>query len=189
VQPPAVRFRRLLEPVHDRALAFARCLCRGSADGDDLFQEAALRAFARLDTLRDEAAFRAWLYQIIVSVHRSHCRRALWRRLIPFGAAAEAAVAGLDRDGHALYRTSAAPDAGDAIARADAALGKLPAVQREAIVLFEIEGWRVEEIAACQRVSVSAVKSRLARGRARLRRHYQKLLGAGNAPTLAGERS
>jgi RNA polymerase sigma-70 factor (ECF subfamily) len=148
VESPAARFRRLLE-----------------ADGDDLFQDAALRAFAKLDTLRDETAFRACLYQIVVSVHRSRCRRAVWRRLIPFGAAAEAAAADLDRDGHALYRTSAGPDAGDAIARADAALAKLPAVQREAIVLFEIEGWRVEEIATCQRVSVSAVKSRLARGR------------------------
>src|SRR5678815_2244381 len=52
------RFRRLIEPVHDRALGFARCLCRSSADGDDLFQEAMVRALAKLGALREDGAFR-----------------------------------------------------------------------------------------------------------------------------------
>ena len=59
-------------------------------------------------------------------------------------------------------------------ARASRALAALPAVQREAVVLFELEGYPVEEIAALQGVSASAVKSRLARGRARLRRTYER---------------
>jgi len=52
------------------------------------------------------------------------------------------------------------PEATEATARARAALAVLPAVQREAIVLFEIVGWQVDEIAELQRVSASAVKSR-----------------------------
>ena len=166
------RFQRLIEPLHDRTLAFARCLCRTLGDGDDLFQEAMLRAFGKLDDLRDEKAFRSWLYRIVISVHRSRCRRAFWRRLIPLldddgDGAPDAAVSGND------YRTGAwVPDAVDASRRARHALGKLDAVQREAIVLFEIEGWQVEEIAALHDVSLSAIKSRLARGRARLRELY-----------------
>ena len=58
--------------------------------------------------------------------------------------------------------------------RASRARGALAPVQREAIVLFEIDGYAIEEIAAMQRVSVSAVKSRLARGRERLRRFYTR---------------
>ena len=54
------------------------------------------------------------------------------------------------------------------------ALEILPAVQREAVVLFDIDGYSLEEVAAMQDVSLSAVKSRLARGRARLRRHYKR---------------
>jgi hypothetical protein len=42
------------------------------------------------------------------------------------------------------------------------------------VVLFELEGFSIEEIAALQQVSASAVKSRLARGRARLRRIYER---------------
>jgi RNA polymerase sigma-70 factor, ECF subfamily len=164
------RFRRLVEPVHDRVLGFARCLCRSTVEGDDLFQEAMLLAFRKLDALRDDASFRAWLYRIVVSAHRSQCRRAFWRRLIPIGdiATTDAEAAEL------LYRSDGwTADAAEANRRARESLAKLGAAQREAIVLFEIEGWLVEEIATLQRVSVSAVKSRLARGRERLRALYE----------------
>jgi len=56
------RLQRLLEPVHDRAVAFARSVCRSTADGDDLFQEALLRAIEKIDALREDGAFRVWLY-------------------------------------------------------------------------------------------------------------------------------
>ncbi len=59
--------------------------------------------------------------------------------------------------------------------RMSRALSTLPPEQREAVVLFELEEFSIEEIAAIQMVSVSAVKSRLARGRERLRRHYERL--------------
>jgi DNA-directed RNA polymerase specialized sigma24 family protein len=57
MEPSTERLCRLLEPVHDRALAFARCLCRARADGDDLYQEALLRALTKLPGLRDDAGF------------------------------------------------------------------------------------------------------------------------------------
>jgi RNA polymerase sigma-70 factor (ECF subfamily) len=177
------RLRRLLEPVHDRALAFARALCAARADGDDLYQEALLRALTKLGTLRDDAAFRPWLYRIVINVHRNRCRRALWSRLLPLGDPAAPDEAGeapvLD-----LRASDWSPDAASAAGRARAALAALPAAQREAIVLFEIEGWQVDEIASAQGVTASAVKSRLARGRARLRAHYEHALGA-TAPALA----
>jgi RNA polymerase sigma-70 factor (ECF subfamily) len=164
MESPGDRFVRLVRPLHPRVVAFARCLSRSRTDGDDLAQDALSRAFARLDTLRDEAAFRTWLFRIVVSVHRNRCRRAFWSRFVPFDSAPKADVG---------YRGDWVPDAPEATRRAREALAGLPAVQREAIVLFEIEGWLVDEIAAVQGVSASAVKSRLARGRARLRDHYE----------------
>jgi RNA polymerase sigma-70 factor, ECF subfamily len=162
------RFRRLMEPVHARCAAFARGLCRSRADGDDLYQETLLRAFSRIDTLRDEGAFRTWLFRIVVTVHRNHARRAWLRRWMPFHDDSGEPSAESD------YRTSDwSPEAAEAARRARAALATLPAVQREAIVMFEIEGMLVDEIAAIQHVSASAVKSRLARGRDRLRAYYE----------------
>lgn len=176
------RFRRLIEPWHDRVLGFARSLTRSTAEGDDLFQEAMLLAFRKLDALRDEAAFKPWLYRIVVSVHRSHCRRAFWRRLVPIGET----VARNDDDAEQLYRSDGwTVDAAEANRRARKALAKLGAAQREAIVLFEIEGWLVDEIAVAQGVSVSAVKSRLARGREQLRALYEQ--DAVPSPVLQGD--
>jgi RNA polymerase sigma-70 factor (ECF subfamily) len=172
------RFQRLIEPLHDRVVAFARCLARSRADGDDLAQEALLRAMAKLDGLRDDNAFKPWLYRIVITVHRNRCRRAFWRRVIPFGDDPDDE---LDVAGD--YRESQwSPDAAEALQRVRAALAILPADQRESIVLFEIEGWQVDEIASLQRVSISAIKSRLARGRARLRTYYTKQLGIAAEP-------
>lgn len=171
------RFERLLEPVHDRALHFARGLCRSVTDGDDLFQEAMLRAYRKLDQLRDDGAFRTWLFRILITLHRKRARRAFWARFLPLGeAAASAGEAHTGAPGD--YRVTAeAPDAGDATARARAALAILPAEQREAIVLFEMEGWTVGELAELFGTSASAIKSRLARGRDRLRAYYERELG------------
>ena len=168
------RFRRLIEPVHDGALTFARGLSRSRADGDDLFQEALVRALDKLDDLRDDGAFRSWLYRVIISVHRNQARGAFWRRLLPLGEHA---------GGEA---TTPAPD--DEIGgaeRARLALASLSPEQREAIVLFEVEGWRIDEIARLQRASSSAIKSRLSRGRDHLRRFYARRFGvARTTPSL-----
>lgn len=183
------RFRRLLAPVHDRVLTFARGLCRSPADGDDLFQEAALRAYRKLDVLREDGAFRTWLFRIVITLHRKRARRAFWSRFLPLGDGADRDDDAPATSGERDYRISAwAPDAGDATARARAALATLPAEQREAIVLFEMEGWQVDEIAQLQAVTASAVKSRLARGRDRLRTYYERELGTRPAsPVLDGE--
>ncbi|MEO8700623.1 MAG: RNA polymerase sigma factor [Kofleriaceae bacterium] len=186
MEPRPERFRRLLEPVHDRTLAFARCLCKSRSDGDDLFQEAVLRSLAKLDGLRDDGAFRTWLYRIVVSVHRNRCRREFWRRLVPFGDPSPDDTVRTRTSGELDYRTTDwSPDAAAAADRARSALAALPAVQRESIVLFEIEGWQVDEIAALHGVSASAVKSRLARGRERMRAHYDREPVVGPTPVPA----
>jgi len=185
METPPERLRRLIEPVHERAVAFARGLCRSRSDGDDLLQEAVLRALTKLDGLRDDGAFRVWLYRIVISVHRNRCRRAFWRRLIPFGDAGDDVPADATPAAADFRTTPWSPAAAEASHRARRALAALPAAQREAIVLFEIEGWLVEEIAELQRISASAVKSRLARGRARMRAHYEHHHVATTAATAA----
>jgi RNA polymerase sigma-70 factor (ECF subfamily) len=175
MEPPSQRFRRLIEPIHDRAQAFARCLTKSRADGDDLFQEALVRALAKVGGLRDDAAFRPWLYRVIVSVHRNRCRRSFWRRFLPLGGDEPAAQR---RHDEALSGAE----------RARVALATLPPEQREAVVLFEIEGWQVDEIADLHGVSASAIKSRLVRGRDRLRAYYIAADADDRAPSpsLAG---
>lgn len=163
------RLSRLLEPIHEVAAATARNLCRSGGDGDDLYQEAVLRAFDKLHTLREEARFRSWFFAVLISVHRSRQRRAFWKRFLPLRdvppeAPALAGEDGRDREEGFL-----------AARRAARALARLPAVQREAVVLHVLQGFTMEEVASIQGVTQAAVKSRVLRGRERLRRHYRRL--------------
>jgi RNA polymerase sigma-70 factor (ECF subfamily) len=168
-QSSTARFMALLGPVHERAQATARRLCRSIADGDDLYQEAVLRAMARLSDLRDDQAFPAWFHRIVLSLHRERGRRSFWRRLLPLDTLAENGREPAGEDGGAWA------DQHTGARRMQAALATLPAVQREAVVLCDIDGYELAEVAEMQAVSLSAVKSRLVRGRARLRRYYERL--------------
>lgn len=163
----------LLGPIHDDVQLFARRIAGSNADGDDVFQEAVLRAAGKLSGLRDRARFKPWIYSVIVSVHRSRCRLAWFKRLVSREVPDEL---GDDGSRWADERASAK--------RAAAALATLAPPQREAIVLFELHGYSLDEIAEIQRTSLSSVKSRLARGRDRLRAFYAQLAPA---PTLAQE--
>jgi RNA polymerase sigma-70 factor (ECF subfamily) len=155
------RLLRLLAPFHDGAIRTARRLCRSNADGDDLFQESVLQAHHRLPELRDEGSFRSWFFAILLSMHRRRHRRDFWRRLLPLENASDRSV-------------PPEADTVDGAQRMARALAILSAAEREAIVLFELEGFTLDEVAALQRSSLSAVKSRLSRARARLRHHYEK---------------
>ena len=154
----------LLGPIHDDVQLFARRIAGSNAEGDDVFQEAVLRAARKLFTLRDRARFRPWMCSVVVSVHRTRCRRAFFRRLVSREVPDEP---GDDGSRWADERASAR--------RAQAALASLSPPQREAIVLFELQGYSLDEIAEIQRTSLSSVKSRLARGRDRLRAYYAQL--------------
>lgn len=175
------RLGRLLEPIHDRAVETARNLCRSTGEGDDLYQEAVLRAFNKLHTLRDEDKFRSWFFAVLLSIHRSRWRRAFWRRFLPLDAASSDAPEPAGEDG----RRHAEEAAG--ARRAARALGRLPAEQREAVVLYELEGFSMEEVAAMQNATVAAVKSRVFRGRETLRRIYRRW--GWDAPVPAAERA
>jgi RNA polymerase sigma-70 factor (ECF subfamily) len=165
MERPSQRLCRLLEPLHAELRACARRLGRSSADGDDLFQEAALRALGKIDMLESEEAFRAWFYRVLLSVHRNRLKRSFWSRLVPLA------------DRHEPAAEPASPADLGGTERIRLALARLPAEQREAIVLHDVQELTVDEIAEVQGVSTSAVKSRLVRGRKRLRSIYSKRFG------------
>ena len=154
----------LLGPIHDDVHVFARRIARSNAEGDDVFQDAVLRAARKLPTLHDRTRFKSWMYSVVVSVHRTRRRGAFWRRWI---SSDPPDLVG--DDGARWADETASAD------RATAALATLEPAQREAIVLFELHGYSIEEIAEIQRASVPAVKSRLTRGRDRLRKFYLAL--------------
>jgi len=149
-------------------VATARRLSRSAHDGDDLYQEAVLRAYHKLGGLRDESRFRPWFFAVLLSRHRTWVRRPR-RDSVAIDDMIGRGDEPAGEDGSAWEEKRRGAE------RAARALGELQAVQREAIVLHDLEGFSVEEVAEMQRVTPSAVKSRLARGREQLRRFYSRL--------------
>ena len=162
-----MRLTRLLAPIHGQAVATARRLCRSNDDGDDLYQEAVLRAFEKLNGLRDESRFRSWFFATLLSKHRSRMRGSK-RLSVPIEEAFVHGNEPVGEDGTTWEENRRRAQ------RAVRALAGLKPVQREAVVLHEIEGFSVEEIAEMQGATLSAVKSRLTRGREKLRRYYER---------------
>ncbi len=159
-------FLALLGPCLPALNRFAQAMCRGKRGLDkeaakDLVSETVLKAFESFGRVRSTKTFLSYLFTIAVRIHRhEQKRRAIWLPLAK------------EHENHRADPSSA-PDLGADTAQLYAALARLPAEQREAIVMSEIVGLSLAEVAEAQHASLSAVKTRVSRGRKRL----AKLLG------------
>ena len=151
----------LLDPVHDNLARYVRAMSRNADEARDLMSETLLAEYESFDTLKAPAAFLSYLFTIARRTCRHRARRF---RLFAEYDAAHAAQ---------LRATTPAPDAAADIPALYNALDRLPAEQREAVVLFELSGLSLEEIRELQGGTLSGVKARVARGRRKL----AKLLG------------
>ncbi|MCG8555951.1 MAG: RNA polymerase sigma factor, partial [Proteobacteria bacterium] len=131
---------------------------------DDLAQEALVKAYRSLRSYRFRSSFSTWLFRIT----RNVCIDAARSR-----AAKEKARQTSLRASRACDELAVQPDA--QLAREQdrqrlwKALNRLPGEFRSVILLSDVEGMSHDEIAAIERIAVGTVKSRLSRGRRRLR--------------------
>jgi len=169
-------FWKLLKPVHPSVAAFCRRLAGDADDGDDLYHQALLKAMRRFDTLRDHTSFRAWLYRIVVNTHRNSRRSWWWRLRRPMTPESEDSAGTVDpRPAH------------DSRRRLAQLLKVLSAQDQALVVLYEIEGWSVAELASLFKRPVGTIKTRLARSRRKLRRRLEQDLSAGETIYSVGE--
>ncbi len=150
------QFLKLYEPVHERFERFCRARVFGELDFRDLMNDTLLIAFEKFETMKSQDAFLSFLFSISVRVLSNVRQKKRESRLPENFDGLLLRDSGVDPQQHAdvyyLYET----------------LAKLPDAQRESIILFEISGFSIMEIAAIQSSSESAVKQRLKRGREKL---------------------
>ena len=125
-------------------------------DAADAVQEALVSAFRRAATFRGDASVRAWLCRIVINACYDRIRHERVRPTVPWP----------ERDMPAR-RTDPAVELATRLAVREA-LTLLPVEQRVAVVLVDVQGYPVAEVAAMLGVPPGTVKSRCARGRARL---------------------
>jgi RNA polymerase sigma-70 factor (ECF subfamily) len=160
-------FNVLVERYQRTVYAVAFRLLRDRFLAEDITQDAFLRAYASLETYRG-GNFRAWLLRI------AHNRALDALRSMQRRPATSLELTGAGERG-TWSGEPAPPSLVEHAARAElrqrleAALATLPDDQRVTVILSDIEGCSYEEIASITGASLGTVKSRLSRGRARLR--------------------
>ena len=149
-------FLALYEPIHDRFERFCRARVYGDLDFRDVMNESLLIAFSKFEKLTSRESFLSFLFGIAVRVIGNQLQKKKTERF----------------NGNEQYMAGQ-DDATNPSQQADVhflfqALAELVDEQREAIILFELSGFSIKEIAAVQNVSEAAVKQRLKRGREKL---------------------
>ena len=131
------------------------------SDGEDIVQETLARAYYALPELHSLPPLRSWLFRIAHNAALDHLRRYDRRMGRPLDEVAEPPDDTLGADDELSAR--------EAVQAALTRFLQLPASQRSCVVLKDVLGHSVDEIAALVGLSVPAVKAALHRGRQTLR--------------------
>jgi RNA polymerase sigma-70 factor, ECF subfamily len=154
----------------DRLWAVALRVTCDPDDAADALQDAMISAFRRAGDFRGESAVTTWLHRIVVNAALDLLRRRSAHSVGWSG----------DPDDLPVTEPRQATDSAavtDSRLDVDAAMRTLPPPQRAALVLVDMLGYPVADVAGILGVSEGTVKSRCARGRARLLPHLSHLRG------------
>ena len=136
------------------------------ADAEDVVQEVLARVWRHAATLRDDERFISWVRRIVDNTLADHLRLRLRHPLLPAAPVTEMPAPVVENP-----LDSGATSAKDRVAGILRPFAEaLPEPYKEALILSELEGLTHARISTRLGVSVSAVKSRVRRGRAMLRR-------------------
>ncbi|MFB7786511.1 RNA polymerase sigma factor SigM [Streptomyces vinaceus] len=156
-------FGELVRRHRDRLWAVALRTLGDREEAADAVQDALVSAYRAAHTFRGESAVTTWLHRITVNACLDRARKAASRRTSPLDDT-ERLESLLEP-----HESAEAPaERQDLHRQLLAALGTLPAEQRAALVLVDMQGYPVAEAARILDVPTGTVKSRCARGRAKL---------------------
>jgi len=168
---PADAVTRLIDEHGRTIYALAKRFCGSETEAEDLVQEVFLAAYKSWDQFRGESSEKTWLYRIAArACQRMHRKRAgepdhigSLHDLLPFGDPRIAAIASTDDD---VLTTQVRAEAR---ARLERAIAGLPDEFRVPVILKEIVGFPVSDIADILGLEEATARSRIHRARLKLR--------------------
>jgi RNA polymerase sigma-70 factor, ECF subfamily len=161
-------FESLVQRHQHRVFAVARGILKRQEDVEDVAQQVFVKAYFSLKRFDQRAAFSTWLYKITVNECWDLLRKRKARPLVyesDFSEEQSKQYASPDS------QSTQGPDTSDRMAmrqRLDSMLGQLEKRDRAMLVLKEVEGFSVEEIAESMGLNANTVKVRLFRARRRI---------------------
>ncbi|MCI3153271.1 MULTISPECIES: RNA polymerase sigma factor SigM [Streptomyces] len=156
-------FGEIVRRHRDRLWAVALRTLGDREEAADAVQDALVSAYRAAHTFRGQSAVTTWLHRITVNACLDRARKAASRKTAP--------VDDTERLEQLLepHESASAPaERNDLHRQLIEAMGTLPPDQRAALVLVDMQGYPVAEAARILDVPTGTVKSRCARGRAKL---------------------
>lgn len=157
-------WRALVDATHREVYTLCLRILGDPDDAAEATQDAFLKAWRALDGFRGEAMFTTWLYRVAantaISKHRQRKRRRSHETGMP-----DEVLSGFASPGSTESKVASRID----LAELERALALLPEHYRAAVVLRDVYGMSIDEIARQLRISETAAKVRVHRGRKKLR--------------------
>ena len=178
-------YEELLRRHQTRVFAIIGGILRRSEDVEDLAQQVFLKVYLALPRFDLRSTFSTWLYKVTVNECLDHLRKKKVRKLVY--------EADLSEEQAAVLEGAVQPDRHEVNSERRAELKQLverllhelPEAERLMMVLKEVEGWTVEEVAEVLDLNVNTVKVRLFRARTRLVEFYRRRMKTRRQPAKA----
>ncbi len=173
----SISFDELFDRYNSMVFTLAYQILGDREEALDVAQEVFLTIYCKLDSFRGDSSLKTWIYSI--AVHRASNRFRWWNRLRRRGTVSlEEHLSTKPGQDCSIILKSGIPSPEEALISMEQReqvtrlLQELPVEQRVAVILRDIEGMTYEEIAESMHISLGTVKSRIARGREMLKRHF-----------------
>lgn len=161
----AYAFEQLMTAQESKMYAVALRMCGNREDAQDCLQEAMLRVYRAISGFKGQSSFSTWVYRITMNSCLDELRRRKTRTAASLDALLESGFAPSD-ESDTPEQSSLRSEQRRAL---EQAIAGLPEDMRAAIVLRDIQGCSYEEIARTLDANVGTIKSRISRGREKLR--------------------
>ena len=168
-------FEKFVRLYEKRVFSLTSRMCRNSADAEEAAQEAFLAAWQALPAFRGDASFATWLYRLVSNACVDILRRE-GRHQVMAGPSLDDEESSPEPPGKSPSPHALAERA-ELRRQIEAGLAALPPEYRQVLILREIHQCTYDEIAQICSIDLGTVKSRINRGRKRLRKI---LLESGN---------
>ncbi|MBQ9952029.1 MAG: sigma-70 family RNA polymerase sigma factor [Clostridia bacterium] len=161
----ASAFNELLGMHEKRMYAVCLRMCANPEDAQDCLQESMLRVFRSISGFKGQSSFSTWVYRVTMNTCLDELRKKKNKQSASLDSLLETGWSPSDEydtpEHHAM--------AGEKRKAIQSAISELPEDMRSAVVLRDIEGFSYEEISGILGINVGTIKSRISRGREKLR--------------------
>lgn len=171
-------FEELVRRNQQRMLALVGGILRHREDVEDVVQQVFMKAYVSIKRFDQRAAFSTWLYKIAVNECWDYLRKKKVRPLLYESDLSEEQVSRLDGIVSADRPAVGIGERAEVKQLLEKMLEKLPEQDRQLLVLKEMEGFSVQELAEILDLNVNTVKVRLFRARGRIMEMYRGRRGA-----------